>query len=226
MRVARIITRLNIGGPAIQAINLSARLTERGVDTLLVHGTVGDREGDMSYLLASATPRPTTMSMSVLQRRPAPADDARALWQLYRMLSRFRPDIVHTHMAKAGALGRLAAAAYNRTVGRRHRARIVHTYHGHVLEGYFGRAATAAFVGIERGLAGVTDRLVAVSPRVKKIFSDGMESVARSNTALCRLDSTSDSLPASTRVPVLAPASSLPFRRTLMSFRPLAGSRR
>lgn len=165
MRVARIITRLNIGGPAIHAVNLSSRLSPRGVDTLLVHGTVGAEEGDMAYLLDRADPRPATLHVPALRRPLAPAPDARAWWDIYRALRAFRPDIVHTHMAKAGALGRLAAVAYNRTAAAP--ARIVHTYHGHVLEGYFGRAKSAAFIAIERRLARFTDRLVAVSPRIR-----------------------------------------------------------
>jgi glycosyltransferase involved in cell wall biosynthesis len=167
MRVARIITRLNIGGPSIQAVNLSSRLAARGVETLLIHGTVGASEGDMTYLFDRADPRPTTLHLAALQRPLAPAGDARAWWQIYRALRAFRPDVVHTHMAKAGALGRLAAAAYNRTAGTRARARIVHTYHGHVLEGYFSRSKSAAFVAIERRLAPLTDRLVAISPRIR-----------------------------------------------------------
>ena len=70
-------------------------------------------------------------------------------------------------MAKAGAVGRLAALAYNNTAGRRARARLVHTYHGHVLEGYFGLAKTRLFIAAERRLAGVTDRIVAVSQRIR-----------------------------------------------------------
>jgi glycosyltransferase involved in cell wall biosynthesis len=167
MRVARIITRLNIGGPAIQAVNLSSRLSKCGVATLLVHGRVGENEGDMAYLLEQADPSISTLDVNTLKRQLAPIDDASAWWQLYRALCTFQPDVVHTHMAKAGALGRLAAVAYNRTAGRRRRARIVHTYHGHVLDGYFGRAATAMFIGIERQLARGTDRIAAVSPRVR-----------------------------------------------------------
>jgi glycosyltransferase involved in cell wall biosynthesis len=167
VRVARIITRLNIGGPAIQAVNLSSRLTACGIETLLVHGTIGEAEGDMSYLLDQATPRPRTLHVRGLRSRPAPAREPIAWWQIYRALCAFRPDIVHTHMAKAGALGRTAAVAYNRTAGRRRPARIVHTYHGHVLEGYFGAAATAAFLGIERQLASATDRLVVIAPRLR-----------------------------------------------------------
>jgi glycosyltransferase involved in cell wall biosynthesis len=172
MRVARVITRLNVGGPAIHAVNLSSRLAAHGVETLLVHGTIGDAEGDMSYLLEQADPRPRTLHVRALQPRMAPASEPIAWWQIYRALCAFRPDIVHTHMAKAGALGRTAAVAYNHTVGRRRPARIVHTYHGHVLDGYFGRLATATFVGIERQLASATDRLAVVSPRVRDDLAD------------------------------------------------------
>jgi glycosyltransferase involved in cell wall biosynthesis len=172
MRVARIITRLNVGGPAIHAVNLSSRLSAHGVETLLVHGTIGAAEGDMSYLLDQADPRPRTLYVAALQPRLVPVQEPRAWWQIYRALCAFQPDIVHTHMAKAGALGRTAAVAYNQTAGRRRPARIVHTYHGHVLEGYFGRVKTAAFVGIEQGLARVTDRLAIVSPRVRDDLVD------------------------------------------------------
>lgn len=172
MRVARIITRLNVGGPAIHAVNLSSRLAAHGVETLLVHGTLGDAEGDMSYLLDQADPRPRTLHVHALQPRLAPASEPIAWWQIYRALCAFQPHIVHTHMAKAGALGRTAAIAYNHTVGRRRAARIVHTYHGHVLEGYFGPLKTAAFVGIERQLASATDRIAVVSPRIRDELAD------------------------------------------------------
>jgi len=164
MRVARIITRLNVGGPSIQAISLSERLAPRGFDTLLVHGRLGASEGDMRYLLPAGGV--TTHYMAALQRPIAPLDDAGALWQLYQLLRHFRPHIVHTHMAKAGTVGRLAALMYNQTAGRHQAAKVVHTYHGHVLEGYFGPATTAAFVGIERTLARLTDRIVAISPAI------------------------------------------------------------
>jgi glycosyltransferase involved in cell wall biosynthesis len=91
----------------------------------------------------------------------APATDARAVVALRRELARFRPDIVHTHMAKAGTLTRTAA----RTM--RHRPALVHTFHGHVLEGYFRPAVQRAFIEVERALARMTDVLVAVSPHVR-----------------------------------------------------------
>ncbi len=160
VRVARIIARLNIGGPAIQAITLSDRLRGAGFETLLIHGRLADAEGDMGYLMDGRDL--TTAYIPALQRAVSPSSDARALIQILRHLSRFKPHIVHTHTAKAGTLGRLAAFAYNRVA--RTRARTVHTYHGHVLDGYFRYAG--AFIGVERGLAHVTDRIVAISPQI------------------------------------------------------------
>lgn len=168
IRVVRVVTRLNIGGPSIQAVELSSRLSARGFETLLIHGQVGDDEGDMSYLLERAGSRPRTVQLAALKRPISPASDASAAWQVYRLLCAFKPAIVHTHMAKAGAVGRLAALAYNKTAGRHARARLVHTYHGHVLEGYFGSTKTRLFITAEQRLAGVTDRIVAISPRIRE----------------------------------------------------------
>ena len=165
-RVARIITRLNIGGPSIQAAELTSRLSSRGFETMLVHGAVDAQEGDMAYLLERRHLTHPPVRIPALQRPIAPGADIAALWQIYRRLCEFQPAIVHTHMAKAGAIGRAAAVAYNRTAGRRAPARLVHTYHGHVLEGYFSPRKTQAFINIERRLARITDRIVAISPRI------------------------------------------------------------
>jgi glycosyltransferase involved in cell wall biosynthesis len=164
MRVARVITRLNVGGPAIQAISLSERLAPQHFETLLVHGRLGPGEGDMRYLLP---PSVDACYLSALRRPIAPLGDLSAVTQLYRLFRRYRPRIVHTHMAKAGTVGRLAAVLYNRTVPAGVRTRIVHTYHGHVLEGYFGAASNALFVAIERALAHATDRIIAISPAIR-----------------------------------------------------------
>ena len=162
--VARLITRLNIGGPSIQATHLTDALEPFGFRTRLFHGRLGAGEGDMSYLLK---PGADAVFVSTLCRPVSPLDDLRTFFRLYRELKRLRPSIVHTHMAKAGLLGRLAAAAYNLTRGSAPRARIVHTYHGHVLEGYFSSAATSLFVGLERALARVSDAIVAISPAIR-----------------------------------------------------------
>jgi glycosyltransferase involved in cell wall biosynthesis len=169
IRVLRVITRLNVGGPSIQAISLCDRLLSRGFETLLVHGQLDAGEGDMRYLLPASV---TVRRLSALRRPLAPLHDAAALAQLVDVMRDLKPQIVHTHMAKAGTLGRLAAAIYNRTAGRGRRARVVHTYHGHVLDGYFSARKTRLFLAIERGLARATDRIVAISPSIRQQLLD------------------------------------------------------
>ena len=164
LRVLRLITRLNIGGPSIQAITLSERLAPRGFTTRLVHGSLGEGEGDMRYLLS---PSADVEHLPSLRRELSPQNDYAAFTRVSAILRDFRPQIVHTHMAKAGAIGRAAAALYNRSAAPHERARVVHTYHGHVLEGYFSAPRTAFFVGAERLLARSTDRIVAISPAIR-----------------------------------------------------------
>ena len=166
VRVARIITRLNIGGPSIQATMLSDRLREHGYETLLIHGRLAEGEGDMSYLLQDSPVR--TSYVPALRRSVSPLADSRAVATILRELRTFKPHIVHTHTAKAGTIGRAAAFAYNRLT--RTRTRTVHTYHGHSLVGYFRHAG--AFIAIERLLAHATDRLVAISPRIAADLRD------------------------------------------------------
>ncbi len=145
---------------------------------MLVHGQLDAGEGDMRYLLPPAV---DVKYLAALRRPLAPAHDGVALAQLLDVMRDLRPQIVHTHMAKAGTLGRLAAAIYNRTAGRGDRARVVHTYHGHVLDGYFSPTKTRLFLGDERAVARITDRIVAISPRIKT-------RVARRSTASAGAD--------------------------------------
>jgi glycosyltransferase involved in cell wall biosynthesis len=161
--VLRVITRLNIGGPSIQATRLSRALDAYDFDTLLIHGRLGEGEGDMSYLLSAGQ---QVQYVDALRRPIAPWSDLRAAVALYGAMRSFRPHVLHTHMAKAGLLGRAAAAVFNVTHPR-HRMRVIHTYHGHVLEGYFAGWTTRVFIALERGLAHVTDMLVGVSGRVR-----------------------------------------------------------
>jgi glycosyltransferase involved in cell wall biosynthesis len=165
-RIARVITRLNIGGPSIQAIDLTTQLTASGFATCLIHGQLAEGEGDMTALMPLGAA--DAIYVDALVRPISPVNDLRAFWRLYRELCRWQPDIVHTHMAKAGALARLAALFYNRTRGRVHPAKLIHTYHGHVFEGYFGSPSTRVFLLIERWLARRSHALIAISPQVKK----------------------------------------------------------
>jgi len=166
--VVRVITRLNIGGPSIQATRLSA-LDRDGFSTTLIHGRLGEGEGDMSYLIVPGT---RAIYIDSLCRPVSPLSDLRAFTRLVGEMRKARPQIVHTHMAKAGLLGRLAAAVYNLTRGSAPRARIIHTYHGHVLEGYFSPLMTRLFVGFEQMLARVSDAIVAISPAIERELRD------------------------------------------------------
>lgn len=159
LRVLRVFSRLNIGGPSLHVILLSSGLRPLGYETRLVVGRESPREGNM--LQFAARKNVTCETMAGLGREIAPLSDVRALAGLTRLMRRWRPAIVHTHTAKAGLLGRLAARAAG--VGT-----VVHTYHGHVLRGYFSPAKTALFRWLEARLAGVSSALVAVSESVKQ----------------------------------------------------------
>lgn len=151
-RVLRVVTRLNVGGPAQQALLLTKSLA--AYPTVLAAGTPPDHEGEMSD--------PEVDIVRVPLVRPLnPRDDIRAFMALRRMIRVLRPTIVHTHMAKAGTLGRSAALT------SRSRPRLVHTFHGHVLEGYFSKSKQRAFIEVERQLAQRTDLLIAVSPEIR-----------------------------------------------------------
>jgi glycosyltransferase involved in cell wall biosynthesis len=161
IRVLRVIARLNMGGPALHVAYLTSGLAARGYETTLVAGELSRGEGSMSFV-AEQLDVPV-VTVSELHRDISPVRDAIATIRLARMIRRERPDIVHTHTAKAGALGRLAALL----AGPAARPLIVHTFHGHVLRGYFGPLRARAFKLVETVLARRTDALVAVSPQVR-----------------------------------------------------------
>src|SRR5215211_7270166 len=165
-RVIRIIARLNVGGPAKHVVWLTSGLQEAGFDTLLVTGKVPEGEEDMSYFAAEASVTPLYIQEI---SREISLKDATTVWKLFRLFLRERPDIVHTHTAKAGTVGRTAGFLYRWLtpgvfIGKPRRCKFVHTYHGHVFHSYYGRRRTQLFLFIERWLAKlVTDRLIVVS---------------------------------------------------------------
>lgn len=155
MRIARVMTRLNLGGPARQALASDPRLVARGHELVVFAGQPEPGEGDLFGELARRgidVRRVEGLARSLSWR------DFLVARRLRRELEAFRPDVVHTHASKAGALGRAAlrAPAFARTAR-------VHTFHGHVLEGYFPGPISARLVAAERRLARETDRIVAVS---------------------------------------------------------------
>jgi glycosyltransferase involved in cell wall biosynthesis len=161
IKVLRVIARLNVGGPALHVAYLSAGLADRGYDTTLVAGTVGSGEASMAFVAEQRGVRIETLDD--LHREIAPLRDLRTILRLARLIRTERPTILHTHTAKAGAVGRIAALL----AGDARPPVIVHTFHGHVLRGYFNPALTAGFRLLERMLARVATALVAVSPEVR-----------------------------------------------------------
>jgi glycosyltransferase involved in cell wall biosynthesis len=168
MRVLRIIARLNVGGPARHVVWLTEALAREGFETLLVTGTVPPGEDDMSGFAAAHGVTPHVIpSMS---RELSPRDVV-TIWKLWRLMVRFRPDVVHTHTAKAGAAGRIAGLLYR--VVSRGRCTFVHTFHGHVFRGYYSAWKTRMFLAIERFLARVnTDRIVVLSEQQLREIRD------------------------------------------------------
>lgn len=153
-RVSTVITRLNVGGPARLVPMLARDLEERGFQSLLVSGSEGAREGVLR------PDRVDHIGIRTLKRSIDPLDDFRSARALESLFRRQRPDIVHTHTAKAGTLGRLAARRAEVPV-------VIHTFHGHVLDEYFVRPVSQFFASMERYLAQQTDALIAVSPSVR-----------------------------------------------------------
>jgi glycosyltransferase involved in cell wall biosynthesis len=166
MKVVRIIARLNVGGPAKHVAWLTAGTRRAGIESELIAGTVPPGEDDMSYFAAGQGVVPVILPEMTREVSPK---DAVTVWKLYHLFRRLRPDIVHTHTAKAGTVGRAAGLCYrwltpSALVGRPRACRFVHTYHGHIFHSYYGRVKTLFFLTIERLLARTaTDRIVAIS---------------------------------------------------------------
>lgn len=159
LRILRVITRLNVGGPAQHVTILTAGLDPARYESWLVSGSEHPAEGSLIDYARAHGVEPIVVSDLVPTASLGPRD-VRAFRRLYRIMRNRRPHIVHTHTAKAGFLGRLA--------GRLARVPIVvHTYHGHVLAGYYDRPMNVALRRMEQALARMTDCLVAVSERVR-----------------------------------------------------------
>ncbi len=165
-KILRIIARLNIGGPAIHTILLT-RYLDNQFETKLVAGNVSEGEKSMDYLADELEVKP--IYIEKMKRKISLLNDMSALFSIYTIVGKYKPDIVHTHTAKAGAIGRTAVILYNLTHLRfgEERIRLVHTFHGHVFDKYFGTFKTSVFIRIERILAVFTDNIIAVSDRLK-----------------------------------------------------------
>ena len=161
-RILRIHNRLIIGGPTHNVLNLTKYL-QPDFETLLVTGEKESHEKDAFLLAHEKGIRP--LVIPEMGRAIHPLNDFYAFQKLKKIIKEYRPDIVHTHAAKPGVLGRLAASALKVPV-------VVHTYHGHVFHSYFGKIKTNVFINIERAMAKRSDKLIAISPEQKRELTD------------------------------------------------------
>lgn len=161
-RVLRIINRFNLGGPTHNAAYLT-RYLPNDYETLLVGGSQEASEEDSHHILQDLGVQPVILPE--LQREVAPWRDRGAYTRIKQLIREFQPDIVHTHAAKAGAVGRMAAADLGVKA-------IVHTFHGHVFHSYFGPVRTALYKNIERFLARRSSRIIAISEKQKSELVD------------------------------------------------------
>ncbi len=159
-KILRIITRLNIGGPALHVTNLNYYLDkEYGYESVLVYGSLAEGEGSMEYLAKNKNLK--TIIFPELGRELSPLNDLKIIWKLFWLIKKERPDIVHTHTAKAGLSGRIAA----KLAGVK---KIYHTFHGNIFNGYFSGLKTKLFIILERFCALLSTKIIAISEEQKK----------------------------------------------------------
>lgn len=166
LRIVHAIARLNVGGAALSVIELAEYQRRHGHDVLVVAGSLAAGEESMEYFAEErAVP---LFRLDALHRELSPRRDARAVRTLRRLLRERRPDVLHTHTAKAGATGRIAALL----AGDARPPAVLHTFHGHVLSGYFSPRRERVFRLLERALAHGTSTLIAVSDEVRDDLVD------------------------------------------------------
>ena len=163
MKILRIIARLNVGGPARHVVWLTERLNDEEFESVLIAGTVPKGEESMNYVAADHGVTP--IFIEEMSRELSPKD-AISLIKIFREIRRYKPDIIHTHTAKAGTVGRTAALLYKLVTPGTGNLRIVHTFHGHVFHSYYGKFKTGIFIAIEKFLARfATDKIITISPQ-------------------------------------------------------------
>src|SRR5688572_2421058 len=163
MKILRIIARLNVGGPARHVVWLTKRLNDDEFESHLIAGTVPKGEESMNYIADEHGVKP--VFIEEMSRELSPKDLV-SLFKIFREIRRQKPDIIHTHTAKAGTIGRAAAFLYKWLTPGARDLKVVHTFHGHVFHSYYGKSKTRIFVSIEKLLARfATDRIVVISPQ-------------------------------------------------------------
>jgi glycosyltransferase involved in cell wall biosynthesis len=163
IKVLRIVSRLNIGGPSIHCSILIKGFNNERYESKLISGSLSNFEGDMSYIIDERNK--FLIRIPELQREIDIRNDFIAFIRIIRLLFKEKPDIVHTHLAKAGTVSRIAVWIYNAVT--RKRTKSVHTFHGHVLEGYFSSLKSKLIIHVEKILARITDAIIAISQTQK-----------------------------------------------------------
>jgi glycosyltransferase involved in cell wall biosynthesis len=158
IKVMQIIARMNVGGPAVIVAELMRGLDKSAIEQILVTGFCDENEAD--YLDTVAKDVKATR-IAGLGRSVSLIADLKAFFGLVSLIRKFKPDVIHTHTAKAGVLGRLASLLAGRSSVR------VHTFHGHLLHGYFNRPLTQVVILIEKLFAARTKVLIAIGSKVK-----------------------------------------------------------
>ena len=161
LRIVHVIARLNVGGAALHVLQLAREQRRRGHDVLVVTGSLAAGEESMEYVADELGV--SVRKLSALQRELSLRADFTAIRALRRILRERKLDVLHTHTSKAGATGRIATLL----AGSARPRSVVHTYHGHVLSGYFDRPRERLFRLAERLLARSADTLIAVSDEVR-----------------------------------------------------------
>ena len=157
-KILRIINRFNLGGPTFNAALLTKHMSPE-FETLLVGGREEDSEESSQYILKNLGIE--AHLIDEMQRDIGLSNDRQAYFRVKELIKKYQPDIIHTHASKAGAIGRAAGIAYGK-------AKMVHTFHGHVFHSYFGKLKTNIYKNIERALAHRTDKIIAISPIQKE----------------------------------------------------------
>lgn len=177
IKILRIINRFNIGGPTYNATFLTRFISDE-FETLLIGGLPEEGEADSLHILEEYNVKP--LLIKELQRAPNFKSDRSAYKRIKQIIQEYQPDIVHTHAAKAGALGRKAAKSCGVPV-------IVHTFHGHVFHSYFGKVKTKLFQFIEQRLAKKSTRIIAISNTQKSELVDEFKIASSSKTTVIPL---------------------------------------
>lgn len=162
IRILRIINRFNIGGPTYNATFLTRYMSDE-FETMLVGGLPEEGEADSLYILEEHGVKP--ILIPEMKRQPNFNSDRAAYLKIKQIIQEFKPHIVHTHAAKAGAIGRKAAKDCGVPI-------IIHTFHGHVFHSYFGKIKTWIYKMVERNLAKKSTGIIAISDLQKKELSE------------------------------------------------------